>query len=127
MSTPNSEDQRHSEGRPSKEEKPSKRANRPLKFGDDLSDEMSAQVDRNKDTKQTIHQKSSPKSSTTAKHYCYSVDLRSLKNLDTERTIRCFCRWGIFVFSSDKMTNINSPAYEAQAYAIAIIRYKFFI
>ena len=89
--------QRNSEWKQSKDEKPSKRANRPLKFDDVLPDEISTQVDTNEDAQLKTEQKPSPKSAAIAKHYCYSVDLRSVKNLDTERTIRCFCRWGMLV------------------------------
>ena len=49
----------------------------------------------------------SEKSADKSKHYCYSVDLRSVKNLNIEHTIKCFCRYEIFSFFSSPMYLIS--------------------
>ena len=78
--------------KPGSEEKQRKRTNRPLKFDDDISEDSLAHVDASTNTKKETRFTTKAKSSAKSRHYCYSVDLRSVKNLDIEHNIRCYCR-----------------------------------
>ena len=96
-STPTSSDQHKSDSKPSKEKKVGKKASRPLKFDDDAENNSSLQENVEEINKQKAEPrkerfKPKPELAAKSKHYCYSVDLRSVKNLDIENPIRCFCR-----------------------------------
>ena len=55
-------------------------------------------MDTVKEAKPRMGAIASDKSADKSKHYCYSVDLRSVKNLNIEHTIKCFCRYENFSF-----------------------------
>ena len=74
------------------EEKQRKRTNRLLKFDDDVSEDSLAHVDASTNMKKETGLPTNAKSSVKSRHYCYSVDLRSVKNLEIEHNIRCYCR-----------------------------------
>jgi len=93
------------------EEKQRKRTNRLLKFDDDVSEDSLAHVDASTNTKKETGLPTKAKSSVKSRHYCYSVDLRSVKNLEIERNIRCYCRYSYPFFGSSSPV-LTSPAVE---------------
>lgn len=101
-STPQIDNREKAEAKPHKDGKPSKKAHRPLKFDDELPVDKENGVTSSKETaeRQKKNTKTKSKLAEKSKHYCYSVDLRSVKNLDIEQPIRCFCRWEEFVIGS---------------------------
>ena len=73
-----------------------KKTKRPLRFADGPSNESPQGEDQ---TRKSDRQKPSTKEAGAklkvnekSNHYCFSIDLRSIKNLDVERPVNCFCR-----------------------------------
>eukprot|EP00795_Rhopilema_esculentum_P005989 gene5989-11355_t len=94
-----------------------KKTKRPLRFADGPSNESPQEEDQ---TRKSDRQRPSTKEAGAklkvnekSNHYCFSIDLRSIKNLDVERPVNCFCRYTYPFFGSSSPV-LTSPSVDVR-------------